>query len=369
MGNRIINKRCLYISTSYAENIKGGRELVSELNRKTLEEIFGGNLKIISFEKSDDNFSNKIRSIFGYVDGLTNSRILDVIKIIDIEKIDIVFVDSSTYGLLLKSVKKRFPNISIVTFFHNAEYKFFYDMFVNKKSVKNLLLYLINKHCEKLSVNYSDKIICLNKRDSNLLKVKYKRGADFLQPLSLKDQFEIDKVSENINIQGKKIGLFIGGSFYANLYGVKWFVENVAIRLNSEIIIVGLNFEKYKSELEINDNIHVVGTVDNINDYYYKSHYIFSPIFSGAGMKTKTAEALMFGKTIFGTDEAFEGYDLDYELVGGLCNNADEFVEKINAFQLNSDNYFNRYSRKMYEKKYSDNVIKNNYEQIFTNII
>lgn len=29
----------------------------------------------------------------------------------------------------------------------------------------------------------------------------------------------------------------------------------------------------------------------------------------------------MYGKPIFGTHEAFAGYDLNFEKIGGLCNN------------------------------------------------
>jgi hypothetical protein len=36
-------------------------------------------------------------------------------------------------------------------------------------------------------------------------------------------------------------------------------------------------------------------------------------------MKVKTCESLMFGKNIFATTEAFEGYELDYDKVGALC--------------------------------------------------
>ena len=41
-------------------------------------------------------------------------------------------------------------------------------------------------------------------------------------------------------------------------------------------------------------------------------------------MKVKTCEALMFGKNIIGTKEAFEGYELDYQKVGAMCNTKEE---------------------------------------------
>lgn len=53
-------------------------------------------------------------------------------------------------------------------------------------------------------------------------------------------------------------------------------------------------------------------------EYIYNADFLIAPIFEGSGMKLKTAEALMYGKTVFGTTEAFEGYDVDYEQVGGL---------------------------------------------------
>jgi len=37
---------------------------------------------------------------------------------------------------------------------------------------------------------------------------------------------------------------------------------------------------------------------------------VILPIISGSGMKTKTAEALMYGKSIIGIKEAFEGYKM-----------------------------------------------------------
>ena len=51
---------------------------------------------------------------------------------------------------------------------------------------------------------------------------------------------------------------------------------------------------------------------------------VTSEVETGSGMKVKTCEALMYGKNILGTDEAFEGYELDTARVGGRCNNAED---------------------------------------------
>ena len=46
-------------------------------------------------------------------------------------------------------------------------------------------------------------------------------------------------------------------------------------------------------------------------------------------MKTKVAEALMYGKRIIGTREAFSGYEFNAEEVGWLCNTKEEFVAAL----------------------------------------
>ena len=61
----------------------------------------------------------------------------------------------------------------------------------------------------------------------------------------------------------------------------------------------------------------------------------------------------MYGKYIFGTKEAFEGYDIDFDKVGGLCNTKEEFINNINShFELDNTKY-NKYSRNMFQKKYN----------------
>ena len=77
------------------------------------------------------------------------------------------------------------------------------------------------------------------------------------------------------------------------------------------------------------------------------------PIFYGDGQKVKTAEAMMYGKTIIATDEALEGYEI--ENVKGIfrCNTADEFIQTINNVSALSreeyrvsvrDKFLNEYS-------------------------
>ena len=40
----------------------------------------------------------------------------------------------------------------------------------------------------------------------------------------------------------------------------------------------------------------VVGEVESLAQWYHDAYFVVAPIFDGSGMKTKVAEALMYGK-------------------------------------------------------------------------
>ena len=65
-------------------------------------------------------------------------------------------------------------------------------------------------------------------------------------------------------------------------------------------------------------------------------------------MKVKTATALMYGKNIIGTIEAFIGYDLDFKKVGALCSTKKEFIDFFKSDSINKLNKFNSYSRNQF---------------------
>ncbi|MGL4307819.1 MAG: glycosyltransferase, partial [Cetobacterium sp.] len=202
---------------------------------------------------------------------------------------------------------------------------------------------------EKLTYKYSDEIIVLNEREKKeLIKIygdQYKNKINII-PLTLEDKFTEYNEIEDL----KKFDyLFVGSDFYANINGLRWFCKNVMPYVSGKLKVIGKGMEKYKLELE-NEKIEIIGTVESIEEYYYSALCVVAPIFEGAGMKTKITEALMFGKKIFGTKEAFEGFDINVE-IGEVCNTREEFIKS-----LNNENYtnYNIFSRNLYLEKYSD---------------
>ncbi len=97
----------------------------------------------------------------------------------------------------------------------------------------------------------------------------------------------------------------------------------------------------------------VAGYVENIHELYQKACCVCLPLFSGGGMKVKTIEAMMFGKKIFGTKEAFSGYGKIDKEAGIQCDTPEEFIRAVNSFVQSAESNFCIRSRELYEEKYS----------------
>lgn len=353
-------KKLLFVSASNFDNLNFGGGRASFRNYKLLNKFFTTDLIYLSrdLKKINNNTvlsstKNKIytmiNEIFLYSSYLPLSSEKKILRKVIKNKYDFIFLDTSNYGRLAKKIKKINPNIKIFTFFHNIECDYIRAIIKIDKSILKYLNYIklrSNIYNEKLAVKYSDYLITLNSRDTKRLYEVYGGKSNLELPVTFEDKY-----SQNINslLKEKDYILFIGSLFFANYHGIKWFVENVMPQINKKLLIVGKDFETKKSELE-RENVEVIGSVDDLTPYYLNTSCMIMPIFEGAGMKVKTAEALMYGKTIYGTTEAFEGYEVEYNKVGGLCNTKEEFIEKINN---DKNNIFNKYSRKVFLEKYS----------------
>lgn len=366
--------KILFISKNLYNKNQGG-ERVSKRNFKLLDNIYGkNNIDIITFglkysreknvkvlKSGQSKFISFINGLFQYIPPMKKSYKDEILKQIQNNNYDLVFLDSSCYGNILKEIYLINKDIKLITFFHNIEYIYHKEL-VKVSGFKYLPLVYASYFNEKNALKYSDKIICLNERDDTYLKSIYGEKADLLLPVSFQDQYKNRELSfrENEDIE---FGLFVGSYFFANYEGIKWFKENVSDSINCKIKVVGKNMEKVKDELETS-NLEIVGTVDDLSSYYNEATFVIAPIFSGSGMKVKIAEALMYGKTIFGTDEAFEGYNFDINKVGSKCNTAEEFIEEINQYLKTSKRKYNQKSREIFLRKYSFEKSINKFKEI-----
>ena len=331
----------------------GGRELLCKLNYDVLLSVYGKGLLLAELPNCRINSILGLAYAFrGYIDGLNASSINYALKKVQDAQITQVFVDGSNLGGFVAVLKQRMPQVEVITFFHNVEARFFLGSFRLQKSLHALGVLIANYLAERKAVKYSNKIVCLSKRDSSLLKRLYGRGATHIAPMVLEDKCPPEFLQSEVQAP-ERFALFVGGTFYANRQGIAWFVREVVPYIDIPLFIVGRGFEALRFELEIPGKVTVVGAVDSLADWYRRAQFVIAPIFDGSGMKTKVAEALMYGKKIIATPEAFSGYDDVAAKAGWLCETADEFVTAIVLANSQIKQSFDPALRAIYEDRYS----------------
>ena len=349
--------KVLFIRYKKNNGILDGGEQVTEMHYNALTQLAGKENVDTYYVHSQDkkrSLLDYLRGVlyfpFNYHFGLTPKKAKCICQ--SAQEHDVVFIDRSVFGIIAKKLKKNGYKGRIIVFFHNVEALYFDSKISKHNPFRSVIIHSAD-HNDAYTCQYADKIIALNKRDDSKLYERYKRHADILIPIVFSDKYKADQ-PDNTFTHNKPNCLFIGSYFVPNNEGLLWFVKNVLPNVEVNFKVVGKGMEKLKEEEPVMRNIEVVGSVPDLTPYITKADIMILPIFKGSGMKVKTCESLMFGKNILGTDEAFEGYDADYDRVGGKCNTADEFVEKLNNFVVSPRPRFNAYSRQLYLEKYSE---------------
>ena len=355
--------KVLFIRFKKSDGILDGGEQVAEMHYETLTKLVGKEHVETVYVHSQDkkrSLLDYLRGVlyfpFNYHFGLTPKKAKNIVRMA--QDHDIVFIDRSVFGILAKKLKKGGYTGRIITFFHNVE-SLYFDSKISKHTPFRGVIIRCADHNDAFACQYSDKTIALNKRDDDLIFERYQRHADVLMPIAFRDRF--NGVShDNALTHTKPECLFIGSYFTPNNEGLLWFVKNVVPHVDIHLKVVGKGMEKLKAEEEALRDIEVVGSVPDLASYIAEADIMILPIFKGSGMKVKTCESLMYGKNILGTDEAFEGYDADYDRIGGKCNTAEEFIMKIKEIAASPRPRFNTYSRQLYLEHYSEPTLVEN---------
>lgn len=322
----------LFITNNISPTSVGGREQLSRLLRDALSEVYGARFSSIELSKSRFGETSPFRErITGYIDGASPASISRITEIVRSQEVSHVVLNGSNLGRIAQAVRAKAPSVRISTFLHNCETRFFFGSLRQSPSLRALGVLVANLQAERMAVRHSDSLICLNQRDGEQLRRTYGRLCTHILPMALKDLLPKD-VGSACQVLSGDYALFVGGTFYANRQGIDWFVEHVAAKSPLKTVVVGKGFEAWKRLLERNGNVEVVGSVDSLVPWYLGAQVVIAPIFDGSGMKTKVAEALMFGKRVVGTPEAFVGYEAIVGRAGIVCESPAEFLAAL-AFE------------------------------------
>jgi polysaccharide biosynthesis protein PslH len=345
--------RIMLVTNTVEDSPVGGRQQLCKLNHDALKAIFDERLVILELPRRRlRGLSQFINAFKGHIDGLNETAIDEAIRTIQARNVGKVFVDGSNFGGLVKIIKQEFPNVEVTTFFHNAEARFFLGLLRHSLTPRALAMLAANYLAERKSVAFSDKIVCLSERDSGFLQRLYGRAATHFSAIAVHDKARAGS-AQQAAASPEQFALFVGGGFYANRAGIRWFVKHVVPRIGIKICVVGRALDDLRPLLERGGNVVVVGAVESLAEWYERAHFVIAPIFDGSGMKTKVAEALMFGKKVIGTPEAFSGYGDVADQAGWACTTADEFVAAVEHAANTIVKPFDPDLRALYEDKYS----------------
>jgi glycosyltransferase involved in cell wall biosynthesis len=142
-------------------------------------------------------------------------------------------------------------------------------------------------------------------------------------PILVRPEF-IQTNFEDIDAKSLRL-LFVGTlSWEPNYVGLIWFLETcwrelVLRQPNARMTIVGKVSADQKSKLSSYKNVLCKGFVDDLSWEYRRCDLVVAPVFSGGGALVKIAEAAFYGKPIFTTRFAAEGY-------AGILNNGEEII-------------------------------------------
>ena len=293
--------------------------------------------------------------------GLDNQDKKHIYEIIKKEKIDLIYVDTSFFGSLIKFIKSR-CDVKIVSFFHNVEYDFQKSqMNFLKKFLLGWQLPLVKKS-ESITLKCSDSCIALHHKDNERLKELYGTSAGFEAPVALMNSpviySQISEYHRPLRL------LFFGSYFPSNVEAVNVLLNKIRPNVSACFRIAGSGMDVLSNRYN-NDNVIIEGFVENIQEMYDWADVIVLPIYSGAGMKVKVAEALQYGKNIIASKDALIGYEIDG--VDGVisCDTVQDLVDAINNFDITLPRY-NQKARKLFEERYSYDASYKIFDKVFS---
>ena len=314
-----------------------GAGTVMKRNFMALETIVGKDnlFKYLLPQSTLSNVLSSMMTLGSY--GVPRNVELDITSKAMRFKPDAIFIDSTSYGSLAKRLSSIAP---IISFAHNLDTELARQEIKSRPFWISFPKYLITKYNEWKTTNFANYLICLNRRDSDGFQKLFGRKADAILPIT----FPVKDISpySQFDAPDTPYYLFVGSDFFPNVEGIIWFILNVAPYIDIDFHIVGscCHNEAFK-RVKNPKNVKIRGYVDNLDNEYYFAAGVIAPIFKGSGMKTKTIEALSYGKSIFGTDEAFAGIDANFDSIGARCNTSSDFIK---ALKLALHRPYNEYS-------------------------
>lgn len=325
----------------------------------------------ISYGKYKSVLDRVHRWMQGNMMFISNDIISEICELINSNAIKTVFIEDSVFGNLVKKIKKSCKECKVFSFYHDVKADLYKQWMDNERTLKSKIEYTIGIKQENINQKYADINIVFNERDAKKFQAYYGKRPDVIIPLPAPVPAISNNIMDSITAKDdKKHILFVGKKYYPNLVGFKWFVDNVLPSLtdNIQVDVVGRGLEELRNEYS-DPRINVIGGVESLNPYYENADIVIAPLFDGGGMKSKTVEALSFGKIFVGTEESLFGFweEMDSDIRGKTCyqcNTPEEWIQTINNLSNDDIHKFNEDVFELFKAKFSYDVIRNQLKAI-----
>lgn len=362
--------KCLFISKD-THNVSGSG-VGARMHLATIKKICGEDnvffidlstsveprktINYIAYGKYSSKFERIKRMFEGNIYLFSNKIIKEICALIEEINFDFVYIDDSYYGKLVVSIKEKFPNLPIISFYHDVKANLFKIWMKNCSWIdkQDFKLGLIQ---EKQNAMLVDANVVLNKAEDDILFRNYGKRADYFLPVCV-PKLECELTTSPYKTEKKHI-LFVGTFYKPNIDGIRWFYDNVFKNFSDifDLWIVGKGLEKLRTEYN-DDDVHIVGFVESLVPYYVYSDLVIAPLTDGGGMKIKTAEAFSFGKTFLGSEESLHGYieELPKDIVNSVvfqCDTAEQYINVLTKLSHEKILQRNKELISIYEEKYS----------------
>lgn len=326
----------------------GGREGLSRLVEAALGELAGPPevMRLAGPTSPLDGLRGRIGGLDRNAASELRSRLAD-------PAISLLVCDGSQLGGAAALAGKVRPDLPVITFCHNCETQFFADALRYAPGIRAASVLAGHWQAERLAVRHSTRIVTLSARDSEALARRFGRGADAIVALALDDAHDPAAVPQRRG-EAPHV-LFVGGGFFGNIEGLRWYARMVAPALSVRTLVVGRGLAALGP---LPGNVELVGPVDDLSPWYAGAALVIAPILSGSGMKTKLAEALMHGKRVVGTAEAFAGYGPEVVAANHQCDDPATFAAAITAALADPPPAFDPMLRALYERHHSRSAFR-----------
>ncbi len=256
-------------------------------------------------------------------------------KSIDFKKYDVIYVERSCYSFVFDYIK----NCKILLRIHNVEADYYYNIYKSSKKVADYIHSKTSFIQERKALNNASVVVCLTKEDKKRIADLYSIDNSKLKVIP--HGYEMLPYAEK---EQKAVFLATGSLWYGpNQDGICWLLDKVWGNVNHKckLIIAGKSpNEQLKKKCAQYDNVILHDSPDDMEPLFNLANYYIAPIFSGAGIKIKTAEAILHRLPIIGTSHAFIGYSLERSKSTFIAEAPSDFINKINELaDLKNDEY------------------------------